>query len=126
MMRYLNDTLGVAADPYQYAGGVQFDPRGQTAKTTPPTFRRQGRLHFGEGGVDDAEDADVVIHELGHGIHDWVTGGGLSQKQGLSEGVGDYYAVSYSRAYAGQWEPSDPQYHWVFSWDGHNRSGVGG
>ena len=30
--------------------------------TTPP------RLFFGEGGVDDAEDADVIIHELGHAI----------------------------------------------------------
>src|SRR5690606_20096069 len=27
-----------------------------------------GRLLFGEGGVDDAEDADVVIHEYGHAI----------------------------------------------------------
>ena len=26
-----------------------------------------GRLQFGEGGVDDAEDSDVVHHELGHG-----------------------------------------------------------
>ena len=30
--------------------------------TNPP------RLFFGEGGVDDAEDADVIIHELGHAI----------------------------------------------------------
>ncbi|MEZ4916786.1 MAG: hypothetical protein R2836_07345 [Chitinophagales bacterium] len=26
------------------------------------------RLIFGEGGVDDAEDADVIIHEYGHAI----------------------------------------------------------
>ena len=27
-------------------------------------------LHFGDGGVDDAEDADVVLHEYGHSIQD--------------------------------------------------------
>src|SRR3712207_7035090 len=25
---------------------------------------------FGNGGVDDAEDADIILHELGHAIHD--------------------------------------------------------
>ena len=53
-----------------------------------------GSLVFGEGCVDDAEDADVIIHELGHGIHDWITQGGLSQVNGLSEGTGDYFAQS--------------------------------
>ena len=27
-------------------------------------------LHFGDGGVDDAEDADIVLHEYGHSIQD--------------------------------------------------------
>ena len=27
-----------------------------------------GVLVFGEGGVDDAEDADVIIHELGYAV----------------------------------------------------------
>jgi hypothetical protein len=35
------------------------------------------RLAFGEGGVDDAEDVDVVLHEYGHAIqHDTVPGWG--------------------------------------------------
>ena len=49
-------------------------------------------INFGEGGVDDAEDADVILHELGHGIHDWITNGSLSQVDGLSEGMADYWA----------------------------------
>jgi hypothetical protein len=118
-MRYLNETLGVAVMPYQYSTGVVFDPSGWNGADNSSYSSGTGRLTFGEGGVDDAEDADVLIHELGHGIHDWITHGGLSQVTGLSEGVGDYFAASYSRSF-GQWAPADPQYHWVFSWDGHN------
>jgi hypothetical protein len=118
-MRYANENLGVNVMPYHYATGVVFDPSGWNGADNSSYSPSTGRLTFGEGGVDDAEDADVLLHELGHGLHDWVTHGGLSQVQGLSEGVGDYIAASYSRAF-GQWAPADPQYHWVFSWDGHN------
>lgn len=118
-MRYMNVTLGLDVRPYQYPGGVQFDPSGFGGADNSSYSTGSGRLRFGEGGVDDAEDADVVIHELGHGIHDWVTNGGLSQVNGLSEGVGDYFAQSYSRSF-GQWDPADAAYHFVFSWDGHN------
>jgi hypothetical protein len=118
-MRYINETLGVTLMPYQYATGVRYDPHGWNGADNSSYSSSTGRLTFGEGGVDDAEDADVLIHELGHGIHDWVTSGGLSQVQGLSEGCGDYLAVSYSRV-LGNWTPADPQYDWVFSWDGHN------
>jgi zinc metalloprotease ZmpB len=118
-MRYLNVTLGLDIRPYQYATGVRFDPSGLSGADNSHYTGGTGRLAFGEGGVDDAEDADVVIHELGHGLHDWVTSGGLSQVQGLSEGVGDYAAISYSRSF-NQWTPADPAYNWTFSWDGHN------
>jgi len=123
VMRYLNAAApggaNVTVHPYQYPGGVQFDPSGLNGADNSHYLSGSGRLAFGEGGVDDAEDADVVVHELGHGLHDWITSGGLSQVQGLSEGTGDYIAQSYSRA-QGQWLPADPAYHWVFGWDGHN------
>lgn len=118
-MRYINETLGLSVMPFQYAGGVQCDPHGLSGADNSHYIPSTGRLAWGEGGVDDSEDADVIIHELGHGLHDWVTGGSLSQVNGLSEGTGDYFAQSYSRAY-GQWTPADPAYHWTFSWDGHN------
>jgi hypothetical protein len=118
-MRYINDTLNIALMPYQYSGGVQYDPHGLNGADNSYYTSGSGRLAFGEGGVDDAEDADVVLHELGHGIHDWVTAGNLSQVNGLSEGSGDYWAISYSRD-LGQWLPADAEYNWMFSWDGHN------
>ncbi|WP_242107736.1 hypothetical protein [Luteimonas aquatica] len=119
-MRYVNDTLKIAVVPYQYKGGVRFDPHGFGGGDNSRYSRLAGDLSFGEGGVDDAQDADVVVHELGHGLHDWLTDGNLSQVEGLSEGVGDYLAAGYSRDLAGQWQPGDAAYDWVFNWDGHN------
>ncbi|MBK9658047.1 MAG: M36 family metallopeptidase [Rhodanobacteraceae bacterium] len=117
-MRYINTTLNVPIAPYQYVGGVRYDPRGVNGDDNSFYTSGTGRLSFGEGGVDDAEDADVVIHELGHGIHDWLTHG-LSQVQGLSEGTGDYLASSYSRSF-NHWPSNVTAYFWMFNWDGHN------
>ena len=30
---------------------------------------KQDEIRFGKGGVDDAEDAEVILHEYGHAIH---------------------------------------------------------
>ncbi len=118
-MRYVNLTLGLGIMPFQYAGGVRYDPHGLNGDDNSHYLGGSGELAFGEGGVDDAEDASVIIHELGHGLHDWVTAGNLSQVDGLSEGCGDYWAASYLRAF-NSWAPTDPEYNWVFVWDGHN------
>ncbi len=119
-MRYLNETLGISVQPNTVAGGVRFDPHGFQGDDNSSFSSGSDQLQFGEGGVDDAEDSDVVLHELGHGLHDWITNGGLSQNQGLSEGVGDYFANSYNRS-TGHWTPADPQWFWMFQWDGHNQ-----
>jgi hypothetical protein len=118
-MRYINESLGFNLMPFQYAGGVKGDPHGLNGDDNSHYIPSTGELAWGEGYVDDAEDEDVILHELGHGIHDWLTNGGGSQVEGLSEGCGDYWAVSYNRS-TGFWTPSDPQYNWVFQWDGHN------
>jgi subtilisin-like proprotein convertase family protein len=59
----------------------------------------EGSLFFGEGGTDDAEDADLVVHEYGHAIHEWISPGTFSgifrsESRALSEGFGDYWAYS--------------------------------
>jgi Zn-dependent metalloprotease len=116
-MRYINIDLGINLAPSQNGGVIRFDPHG--ANGADNSFYSGGTLVFGEGCVDDAEDADVILHELGHGLHDWITNGGLSQVDGLSEGSGDYWANSYKRS-LGLWTNSDPARNWVFGWDGHN------
>lgn len=54
-------------------------------------------LEFGTGGVDDAEDAEVVLHEYGHAIQDnQVPGFGATSEGGaMGEGFGDYLAASF-------------------------------
>ena len=118
-MRYVNDSLGFTVLPFQYTGGVRFDPHGLSGDDNSHYIPSTGSIAYGDGGVDDAEDLGVVLHELCHGIHDWITNGGLSQVQGLSEGSCDYWTTSYIRS-KGYWTPSDPAYNWVFIWDGHN------
>ncbi|MBV9496407.1 MAG: proprotein convertase P-domain-containing protein [Acidobacteria bacterium] len=65
----------------------------------PSAIAGRGTLFFGEGGTDDAEDADLMLHELGHAIQDWIapgTFGGLSssESRAMGEGFGDYWAFS--------------------------------
>lgn len=74
------------------------------------------RIAFGDGGVDDGEDADIVIHEYGHSIqHNIVPSWGGGQEGAMGEGFGDYLAGSYSRTLYPAHEPN-----FVFNWDGHN------
>ena len=78
--------------------------------TNPPS------IIFGEGGVDDAEDADVIIHEYTHAIMESAspnTNFGI-ERGAMDEAFGDYLAVSYSKTI------SDYQDSWVYRWDGHN------
>jgi hypothetical protein len=52
-------------------------------------------LRFGKGGVDDAEDAEVILHEYGHAIHSSQNFSFASEQAGaISEGFGDYWAVT--------------------------------
>ncbi|HKE47936.1 MAG TPA: hypothetical protein VKB52_07715 [Rhodanobacteraceae bacterium] len=119
-LKYVNETLGVVALPLNHPGGVHYDPHGFQGADNSQYSSGGENITYGQGGVDDAQDADVLIHELGHGIHDWITNGNLSQNEGLSEGVGDYNASGWSRDFPGQWTPSDTPYFWTFNWDGHN------
>lgn len=62
-------------------------------------------LRFGKGGVDDAEDAEVILHEYGHAIQDSQMtpfgGFGASVEAGsIGEGFGDYWAVTVSNVIA--------------------------
>ena len=54
-------------------------------------------MRFGKGGVDDAEDAEVILHEYGHAIH-FAQGFQFSTEEAgaISEGFGDYWAVTVS------------------------------
>jgi hypothetical protein len=68
-------------------------------------------LRFGKGGVDDAEDAEVILHEYGHAIHDSQMtpfgGFGASPEAGaIGEGFSDYWAVTVSAVVAPTPDPA--------------------
>ncbi|WP_066223058.1 T9SS type A sorting domain-containing protein [Formosa haliotis] len=118
-MRYINETLGIPLKSMYHDGLIYYDPHAFNGSDN--SSYGGGILKFGTGGVDDGEDADVIIHELGHGIHEWLIKGGISQTEGLSEGFGDYWAQSYSRGIEGSNSSrSSSAYHNIFKWDGHN------
>lgn len=123
-LAYINETLGITCKSTLNGGVMMVDPHGLSGDDNSHFIPSSQRLAFGEGCVDDAEDADVVLHELGHAIHHWVTGLKSSSAQGLGEGSGDYWAMSYSRS-LNQWASNEPQYNWMFSWDGHNECWAG-
>jgi Zn-dependent metalloprotease len=80
-----------------------------------------GELTFGAGGVDDAEDADIIMHELGHAILDsQVKDFGpdpQTEARAISEAFGDYWAASFFAGrgpkkevwdvYVGEWDASE-------------------
>jgi hypothetical protein len=63
------------------------------------------RIRLGKGGVDDAEDAEVIVHEYGHAVHQsQVPGYGASLDAGsIGESFGDYLAVTVGLAAAAQY-----------------------
>jgi Zn-dependent metalloprotease len=68
-------------------------------------------LRFGKGGVDDAEDAEVILHEYGHAIQDSQAtpfgNFGFSLEAGaIGEGFGDYFAVTVSEVIAPTPDPA--------------------
>jgi hypothetical protein len=59
----------------------------------------RGELFFGDGGTDDAEDSDIMLHEFGHAIQESIAPGAFggsssTQTRALGEGFGDYWAFS--------------------------------
>ena len=98
-------SLPVEVDVHALNGSdnSQFDPQDYT-------------IEFGDGGVDDAEDGEVLIHEYVHSISTTAhyTVNNSKERDAMEEGNCDYLSKSYSRSV------NDHNSYKVFSWDGHN------
>lgn len=55
------------------------------------------RLTFGTGDINDAEDGETILHELGHAIQDAICHdfGQSAEAAAMGEGFGDYIAASF-------------------------------
>ena len=77
----------------------------------------KANITLGKGGVDDAEDAEVIVHEYGHSVQDaQVPGFGTNLESGaIGEGFGDYLAVVVTSWAAGA--PTRTPEACVADWD---------
>lgn len=77
----------------------------------------KANITLGKGGVDDGEDAEVIVHEYGHSVHDGqVTGFGTNLESGsIGEAFGDYLAVAVTSWAAGA--PTGTDEACVADWD---------
>lgn len=73
-------------------------------------------IGFGTGGVDDAEDGDVIVHEYGHSLQDQQSRffGTTAEGAAIGEGFGDYLAAAISSLTTGGAERYDVC---MFEWD---------
>ena len=104
--RYLQ-SLGYIGDRRIVGYAIPVDPH--AANGTDNSFYvvdspGHGSLFFGDGGTDDAEDSDIMLHEYGHAIQESIAPGAFggsssSQSRALGEGFGDYW--SFSSTYEG-------------------------
>ncbi len=117
-LRYL-ESLGYRGTRAIFRRPVAVDARGTADNNSwySPGLRS---LTFGTGGVDDAEDAEVILHELGHAIQDAICHdfGQSEQAAAMGEGFGDYFAASFFAAVKPpRFRPA------VMSWDTVTRDG---
>ncbi len=77
-------------------------------------------LHFGSGGIDDAEDAGIILHEYAHSVmvHHLGNYDNTGERGVLGEGFADYWAVSYRRYLMESGQVPKGDWMDVFPWDG--------
>jgi len=115
--RYL-DTLGFTSlANYQ----LPIDAHGMDGADQSAFSPLQNSLAYGDGNVDDAEDASVIVHEYGHVLAhaSLAFGNSGDERRAIEEGICDYLAGSYSKSC------SDYEWQNLFKWDGHNEFWAG-
>lgn len=108
------DTLGYR----QLAKSLIIDPHGFNGEDNSAysPYGIKHSIQYGTGGVDDAEDAQVIIHEYSHSLIQAASpySRGPVERNSIEEGIADYLCMTYSNRISGTEETA------VFSWDGHN------
>ena len=103
-------------------GGVRANPHGFGNADNAAYFPALNALLFGDGGIDDAEDAGVILHEYGHALLEASRSGifgANTEGKALHEGWSDYWATSYTRGLMEQGVVPAGDWKQVFSWDGN-------
>ena len=95
---------------------LSVDPHSSNADQSYFSYDPDTSLHFGLGGVPDAEDADVIVHEYTHAISHSLnpTDAIGTERRALEEAICDAMCCAYSK--------KNNPFLWknIFGWDGHN------
>jgi hypothetical protein len=106
------DMAPIDLDPTAYSG--QDQSRFSYSVSEPA-------LYFGTGGVPDAEDADVIIHEYTHYLNFYLAPNTVNGNERLAveEANCDFMACMHSKAVS--------NFNWrrIFNWDGFNEYWAG-
>jgi len=106
------DMAPIDLDPTAYSG--QDQSRFSYSVSNPA-------LYFGTGGVPDAEDADVIIHEYTHYLNFYLAPNTVNGNERLAveEANCDFMACMHSKAVS--------NFNWrrIFNWDGFNEYWAG-
>ncbi len=115
--RYIQ-SLGFSGETGIQYGPIRADANGLNGEDNSHYSPGPNYVAFGHGGVNDSEDADVVLHEYGHAINFSINNQWNGGDTGaMGEGFGDYWAGSYSLTT----QNGDTFFpNRVFTWDGHN------
>ncbi len=101
---------------------VRVNPR-YTSYENSGFFYDRYAIGFGTGGVDDAEDGEVILHEYAHALLESSAPGLFSasdEGKALHEGWSDYWAASSVRGAIERSELPPSDWHHLFVWDGNN------
>lgn len=114
--RYLQ-SLNVGRDIQNVS--ISVNPHGLGLEDNSRYLPSQNFIAFGTGGVDDAEDAQVIWHEYGHALLESSAPGLLASNEGkaLHEGWADYWSGSYVRSLSEEGLVPRTDWPMLFKWD---------
>ncbi|MES2558916.1 MAG: T9SS type A sorting domain-containing protein [Bacteroidota bacterium] len=109
--------LGIDEVKYQ----LKIDAHATTSDQSYFEYDGDTALNFGTGGVPDAEDADVIVHEFTHAVSFSINPNlNMSpERRAIEEGLCDVMAAIYSKKYT--------LFNWrrIFNWDAPNPFATG-
>jgi len=113
LITYLR-SFGITTYNNTVTGSLDIDPQGMSSDDNSHfVVSASGATHiaFGEGGVPDASDPGVILHEYGHALHYFLLGS--HSNSSYEEGFNDFLAASWLDRYNNhQYQREE-----VFPWD---------
>ena len=103
------------------ATGVRANPHGLGDEDNSWYYPPHNAISFGDGGVDDAEDVEVILHEYAHALLADSSPVPIyaddSEGGAYEEGFADYWAVSYTRSLMESGRVPRGDWRQIFDWD---------